>query len=36
MAWGIFFDFQKTKPYDGSCLKYAIDQQLETNFFVGV
>jgi len=35
MAWGIFFHFEKTKPYEGSYLKYPIEQQLETNFFVG-
>jgi len=35
MAWGIFFDFQKTQPYDGSYLRYPIAEQLETNFYVG-
>jgi SAM-dependent methyltransferase len=35
MAWGIFFHFEKVKPYQGSYLKYPIDQQLETNFYVG-
>jgi SAM-dependent methyltransferase len=35
MAWGIFFDFQKAQPYTGSYLKYPIEQQLETNFYVG-
>lgn len=35
MAWGIFFHFEKTKPYTGSYLKYPVDQQLETNFYVG-
>jgi SAM-dependent methyltransferase len=35
MAASIFFHFEKTKPYDGSYLRYPIEQQLETNFFVG-
>jgi SAM-dependent methyltransferase len=35
MAWGIFFDFQKTASYSGSYLKFPIEQQLETNFYVG-
>jgi hypothetical protein len=35
MAWGIFFHFQKTQSYRGSFLTYPIEQQLETNFYVG-
>lgn len=35
MAWGIFFDLQKMQPYTGSFLKYPLEQQLETNFYLG-
>jgi len=35
MAWGIFFLFQKVKPYQGEFLRYPVEQQLETNFFLG-
>lgn len=35
MAWGIFFHFQKARPYSGEYLRYPIQEQLETNFFVG-
>ena len=35
MAWGIFFLFQKVKPYRGEFLRYPVEQQLETNFFLG-
>jgi len=35
LAWGIFFHFQKIKPYEGTFLRYPVEQQLETNFFVG-
>jgi SAM-dependent methyltransferase len=35
MAWGIFFHFEKIQPYKGEYLRYPIEQQLETNFFVG-
>lgn len=35
LAWGIFFDFQKVKSYQGSFLTYPREQQLETNFYVG-
>jgi SAM-dependent methyltransferase len=35
MAWGIFLDFVKTKPYEGEFLKYPQSMQLETNFYLG-
>jgi len=35
MAWGIFFDFVKEKPYRGQFLEYPRQMQLETNFFLG-
>ena len=35
MAWGIFFDFKKMKPYRGEFLEYPHRMQLETNFFLG-
>jgi SAM-dependent methyltransferase len=35
LAWGIFFNFQKMKPYQGEFLQYPVKNQLETNFFVG-
>ncbi len=35
MAWGIFFDFLKVKPYRGEFLEYPRNMQLETNFFLG-
>jgi SAM-dependent methyltransferase len=35
MAWGIFFDFQKVKPYSGEFLRYPVQEQLETNFYIG-
>jgi SAM-dependent methyltransferase len=35
MAWGIFFLLRKVKPYQGEFLRYPVDQQLETNFFLG-
>ena len=35
LAWGIFFDFLKLKPYRGEFLAYPKQMQLETNFFLG-
>jgi SAM-dependent methyltransferase len=35
MAWGIFFDFKKVKPYGREFLDYPKTMQLETNFFLG-
>jgi SAM-dependent methyltransferase len=35
MAWAIFFDFKKVKPYHQEFLDYPKHMQLETNFFLG-
>jgi SAM-dependent methyltransferase len=35
LAWGIFFDFEKVKPYNGEFLRYPRQMQLETNFYLG-
>lgn len=35
IAWGIFFHFENTAKYDGSYLRYPVQEQLETNFYVG-
>jgi len=35
LAWGIFFDFQKIKAYNGEFLRYPSQERLETNFYVG-
>lgn len=35
MAWGIFFHFRKSKPYELSYLCYPAQEQLETNFYIG-
>ncbi len=34
-AWAIFFLFKKVKPYDGEFLDYPIQQELQTNFYLG-
>lgn len=34
-AWGIFMLFRKTKAYNGEFLKFPVEQQLETNFWLG-
>jgi SAM-dependent methyltransferase len=37
LSEGIFFDFQKTKNYnDNRYLKYPVEQQLETKFYLGI
>jgi SAM-dependent methyltransferase len=37
LSEGIFFDFQKTKNYnDNGYLKYPVEQQLETKFYLGI
>jgi SAM-dependent methyltransferase len=35
LAWGIFFHFQKVKPYRGEFCQYPTRMQLESNFYVG-
>jgi len=35
MAWGVFFDFKKVKPYRREFLDYPRRMQLETNFYLG-
>lgn len=35
MAFGLFLDFQKLKSYQDEYLRYPVDQQLETNFYLG-
>ncbi len=35
LAWGIFFDFKKMKPYHNEFLDYPRQMQLETNFYLG-
>jgi Methylase involved in ubiquinone/menaquinone biosynthesis len=35
MAWGIFFDLEKKGHYSGGFLKFPIENQLETNFYLG-
>jgi len=35
LAWGIFFDFKKVKPYNREFLDYPRQMQLETNFYLG-
>jgi SAM-dependent methyltransferase len=35
MAWGIFVSLEKTREYEGSFLRYPIEKELETSFFVG-
>jgi SAM-dependent methyltransferase len=34
-AWAFFGRFEKTRPYDGSYLRWPVDQQLETSFYLG-
>jgi len=34
-AWAFFGRFEKSLPYEGSYLRWPVDQQLETNFFLG-
>jgi SAM-dependent methyltransferase len=34
-AWGIFFCFEKTKPYESAFLDYPRDAKLETRFYLG-
>jgi SAM-dependent methyltransferase len=34
-AWGIFARLEKTSPYAGSYLRWPVDQQLETTFYLG-
>ena len=35
MAWGIFLEFEKRKDYNREFLEYPVDQNLETNFYLG-
>lgn len=35
MSWGLTICLKKTKPYQGGFLKYPIEKQLETNFYLG-
>jgi SAM-dependent methyltransferase len=35
MAWGIFLDFEKVRPYGREFLEYPVREQLETNFYLG-
>ncbi|QNF34995.1 class I SAM-dependent methyltransferase [Adhaeribacter swui] len=36
MAWGIFMDWKKERPYlDNGFLKYPVEKQLETRFYLG-
>lgn len=35
MAWSIFFLLKKTKTYHGEFIKWPIDKELETNFYLG-
>ena len=35
LAWGIFFLFEKRPEFSDQFLRYPIDAQLETNFFLG-
>jgi SAM-dependent methyltransferase len=34
-AWGLFARFEKQRPYEGSYLRWPVEQQLETNFYLG-
>jgi SAM-dependent methyltransferase len=34
-AWGLFTRFEKVRPYEGSYLRWAGEQQLETKFYLG-
>ena len=34
-AWAFFGRFEKSLPYDGSYLRWPVDQHLETNFYLG-
>lgn len=34
-AWGLFTRFEKVRPYDGSYLRWPVEEQLETNFYLG-
>ena len=35
LAWSVFVRLRKCAPYSGQFLHWPIDQQLETNFFLG-
>lgn len=35
LAWGIFIRFEKTKEYNNEFIKYPVEKQLETNFYLG-
>lgn len=35
LAWANFYLLRKTRPYDGSFVRFPGEQQLETNFFTG-
>jgi SAM-dependent methyltransferase len=35
MAWGIFFLFEKQRPYQNEFLEFPVREKLETNFYVG-
>lgn len=35
MAWAVFLSLEKVKEYDGGFLKFPVEKQLETSFFVG-
>lgn len=34
-SWSVFMDLVKTKPYDGSFVRWPTEQNLETNFYTG-
>ena len=34
-AWAFFGRFEKALPYDGSYLRWPVEQQLETSFYLG-
>jgi hypothetical protein len=35
LAWGIFLRFEKTREYNDEFIKYPLEKQLETNFYLG-
>jgi len=35
MAWGLFMLFEKDREYNDEFIKFPINENIETNFFVG-
>ena len=35
MAWGLFMSLRKSRSYGGEYLKFPLEEQLETNFYLG-